>query len=245
MPESLIRAYLNNPSSDGLFVGAEKSDASVSIFYGDQWSQQANIRVAIAQPPQTAPWIVLDTYAIDLNVSLTDPVAPPQTVTVTNAGTGSLAWTASESPDVSWLSLSGASGGDGGSFTVNIDVTGQSPGTISTTIEVADAAANNSPQVINVTVDVLSSPEPVIELVPDTINLSLAPIDPAPAPIAVTVNNVGLGTLSWTAAENPAETWMSLTSASGSDGDAFNVVVDHAGLSRKVARLGPVVCIKG
>ncbi|HUW82310.1 MAG TPA: Calx-beta domain-containing protein, partial [Phycisphaerae bacterium] len=232
VPESLIRSYLDNPSSDGFFVGAQKTDGYVNVFYGDQWGQQANIRVSIDQPPQTAPWITLDKYSIDLNVSLTDPVAPPQTVTVTNAGTGSLSWTASENPNVTWMSLQNASGGHGDSFNVLIDVTGLSPGDYSSSVEVTDNSANNSPQVVAVNVTVLPTTEPVIELVPDTLDLSLAPIDPAPAPIPVTVNNVGLGTLSWTAAENPDETWMSLTSASGSDGDAFNVVIDHSGLSR-------------
>ncbi len=232
VPESLIRSYLDNPSSDGFFVGAQKTDGYVNIFYGDQWGQQANVRVSIDQPPQTAPWITLDTYLIDLNVSLTDPVAPPQAVTVTNAGTGTLAWTATENPNVTWMSLQNPSGGHGDSFNVLIDVTGLSPGDYSSSVEVADASANNSPQVVAVNVTVLPSADPVIELVPDTLDVSLAPVDPAPAPIPVTVNNVGLGTLSWTAAENPDETWMSLTSASGSDGDAFNVVIDHAGLSR-------------
>ena len=232
VPESLIRAFLANPSADGFFVGAEKSDGYISIFYGDQWGQEGNIRVAIDQPPQTAPWIVLSTHSIDTEVSLTDPVLAPITMTVTNAGSGSLSWTASEAPGVAWLSLSGASGSDDDTFDVLIDVTGQSPGTLTTTIEVADGSANNSPQVIDVEVTVLASPDPIIELSPTSIDVSIPANDPAPAPIAVTVNNVGLGTLSWSASENPNETWMSLTSATGSDGDAFDVVIDHAGLAR-------------
>jgi hypothetical protein len=231
VPESLIQAYLDNTSSDGLFVGAEKTDADINIFYGDQWSQQANIRVTIGQPPQDAPWIVLDKTSIDLTVALSDPVASPVTVTVTNAGVGSLAWTASENPNETWMSLQSASGSDGDSFDVLVDVTGQSVGTLTGTIEVSDSNANNNPQLIAVTVDVLASQLPVIELVPASLDLQIPSGDPAPAPIPVTVNNIGFPSLSWTATVQGSPSWLWVTSNTGSDGDAFNVNVDHTSLA--------------
>jgi len=231
VPESFIRAFLNNPSSDCFFVGAEKSDAETLVFYNDQWGQDADIRITIEQPPQTAPWLVLSTHELDTIVPLTSPTPTPTTVTVTNAGTGSLSWTASENPGVSWLSLSTPSGSDDDTFNIQIDVTGQSVGTYNTTVEVADPAANNPTQVIDVQVQVLATPDPIIELSPASIDVSVSSSASAPSPIAVTVDNVGLGTLSWTASESPNETWMSLSSTTGSDGDAFNVSIDHTGLA--------------
>ena len=230
VPESLIAAYLANTSADFLFVGAEKTDAGTDVFYGDQWSERANIRVVIDTPPQTAPWIVVETYGIDVLVPLTAPVLPVQTVTVTDAGTGALSWTAGESPAVSWLSISGGSGGDGGSFDVQVDVTGMTAGTYTTTINVSDPAANNNPQSIPVKVTVLDSAQPLIALSPGSIAINVGNTSPVLAPIPVTVTNSGLGTLSWTASVQGVVSWLSVSSATGGDGDAFNVNINHTSL---------------
>jgi len=232
VPESLIQSFLNNPGAKVLFVGAEQDTGDVvEIFYGDQWSERANIRVVIDTPPQDAPWIVVDTTGVDLLVPLTDPVATPQTVTVTDAGDGTLAWTATESPDVSWLTLGTPSGGDGGSFTIQIDVTGQATGTQNTVIEVADPTANNTPVQIPVEVVVLATPSPIIDLDPSALNVNL-PTTASPPAIPVTVNNAGMATLDWAATVTSGASWLSVTDPNGSDGDAFTVNIDHTALPR-------------
>lgn len=232
VPESLITAYLDNPSSDGLFASAK--NGPVDIYSGDQWSQQANLRVEITQPPQTAPWITLTPAKIELTQALTHPIADPQDVTVTNAGTGTLSWTASEAPDQTWMSLQNASGGGGDSFQVLINVTGLSPGQYSGAVEVSDPGANNDPQILPVNITVLLTQLPVLELLPDSLSYQVATLDPPPAAQSVTVNNVGFGSLSWSAAVQGSPTWIWLTSATGSDGDSFDVQVDHTSLSRGI-----------
>ncbi len=228
VPESLVCEYMHNAGALGLFVSSAETTA-LNIHANNQWSHQANIRVVVAQPPQAAPWIGLDTHLIDLTVAQTSPTAN-QVVTVTNAGSGTLSWTAAESPDVGWLSLSSASGGHNDTFTANIDVTGLNTGTYTTKILVSDAGAANSPQEVLVRVKVVPSVAPIIVLSPAGIDVSLAPSDPVYTQ-PVTVNNDGLNPLSWTAAEQGSVSWLSVTNGSGSDGDAFNVNIDPAGLT--------------
>ena len=61
VPESLINAYLQNSGALGLFASST-SATGLNIHANDQWSHQANIRVVVQQPPQTAPWIGLNMF---------------------------------------------------------------------------------------------------------------------------------------------------------------------------------------
>ena len=77
-----------------------------------------------------------------------------QSVTVNNSGSGTLAWTAAENPDVSWLSITApGTGGNGGAFTVNVNKTGLAAGVYTATIRVTDGGASNSPQSLPVTLN--------------------------------------------------------------------------------------------
>jgi len=239
VPESLITAYLDNPSADGLFVGARKSDGYVVVFGYDQWGGAADIRVQISQPPQTGPWIALDPPRVEQTMALDNPVAPPIPVTVRNAATGSLAWTAVEQPDRGWMNLAGASGGDGDAFQILIDVTGLSPGEYEGTVVVSDPAANNDPQMLVVRLRVFASQVPVIELAPASLTLQARASDPPPAATPVTVNNVGFGSLNWTATVVGGPLgWLWLTDAAGTDGESFLVHVDPTGLPSGVYTAG-------
>jgi hypothetical protein len=234
VPESMIEAFLANPDAKILFVGAERlgTDGREEVFYGDQWGERANIRLAIDVPPQTAPWIALSTFSVDQVVALTDPVAPVQTVTVTDGGSGTLAWTAAESPDVPWLTLMTPTGGPGSSFGIAINVTGQTPGTYSTTVQVADPTAGNTPQTVVVRVTVLETATPVIALDRSSISLSIGASAAAPTVVPVKVTNAGMGSLNWTATVQGSPAWLSVTNASGIAGGSFNVNVDQTKVVR-------------
>ena len=130
VPESLITHYLRNPSADGMFVSATKKDGYVNVFGYDQWGGSADIRVVIDAPPAGAPWITPSPGTLTQLLSLDDPVSPPLSVTVNNAGSGTLAWTAAEAPDVPWITLTNASGSDGDAFEVTIDAGSLTPGRV-------------------------------------------------------------------------------------------------------------------
>jgi len=181
--EALIEHYIN---SDALllFAGASGDVPEVTVFGANQWGGAADIRVEFAQPPQTAPWIYASPNRFDLMMSLADPVSAPQGVTVTNAGIGTLAWTAAEAPEQTWMSLANASGGDGDSFQITVDVTSLSVGDYSGKVEVTDPNANNSPVPVQVNVSVFATQSPQIQLVPDTLAFVAPVADPIPPSVA-------------------------------------------------------------
>ncbi len=227
--EELIENYIDG-NALLLFAGGV-GDTSVDVFGAAQWGGGADIRVRIGQPPQTAPWIYASPNSFELTMALTDPVSAPQVVTVTNPGTGTLSWTAAEAPEQTWISLTNASGSDGDSFQIILDVSTLTPGDYAGKIEVSDAAANNGPVDVWVDVSVFATQSPQMELVPDALAFVAPAGDPIPPSQAVTVNNVSFGTLAWTATPDPNDAWLSVTNGSGSDGDSFDVHVNATGLS--------------
>jgi FtsP/CotA-like multicopper oxidase with cupredoxin domain len=80
---------------------------------------------------------------------------PAQTVVVSNAGGGTLSWTASTAQ--TWLSVTPASGTGQGLLTIGILPGGLTPGTYNGTISVAAAGASNTPQAISVKLTVAAA----------------------------------------------------------------------------------------
>ncbi|MBD3337770.1 MAG: hypothetical protein GF353_01590, partial [Candidatus Lokiarchaeota archaeon] len=100
------------------------------------------------------PYITATPTALTFSATQNESNPPFQSITVTNSGGGTLAWTAAENPNVSWLSLSNTSGGDGDAVNVSVDIAGLDVGTYSTDIEIEDPAASNSPVPVAVTLNV-------------------------------------------------------------------------------------------
>jgi hypothetical protein len=80
---------------------------------------------------------------------------PTQSYRISNTGTGTLNWTATD--DAEWLSCSPDSGMNGAEVTVSVDPTGLAAGSYTATITVADPLATDSPQTIGVTLTVKNS----------------------------------------------------------------------------------------
>ncbi len=233
VPESLIMHYLRNPSADGLFVGSRKTDGDIDVFGYDQWGGSVDIRVEIAPPPQTAPWITPTPATLTLMMHGGDPISPPYSVAVNNAGSGMLSWTAAEAPEVPWITLANPSGSNGDTFDVTIDVTDMTPGEYSGRIDITDAAAANAPASVWIDLTVFASGSPQIELAPSELNMDLAPSAAPPAAMPVVVDNPAFGVLNWTASVVDAPVgWLSLSNTTGSDGDTLLVHVDHTGVAR-------------
>ncbi|MDB6086160.1 MAG: hypothetical protein JWN43_4041, partial [Gammaproteobacteria bacterium] len=77
---------------------------------------------------------------------------PPQTVSISNTGGGSLSWTASV--NVPWLTVTPASGTAPSTLTASANTAGLAPGTYSGAISIASPGAKNTPQQIPVTLTV-------------------------------------------------------------------------------------------
>jgi hypothetical protein len=167
---------------------------------------------------QNLEWVgpVIGLSSAALSFSLEEGGNPQtQLLSVSNQGGGTLNWSASE--DRWWLEISPASGSLGPGQSTNISVTvsdldltgGQYQGVIT----VSDPNALNSPLTASVTLDYVQKPR--IGLSASSLAFSTDEgIDPPPQ--ALTITNVGGGTLNWTATEG-AE-WLALSRLSGSLG---------------------------
>ena len=110
-----------------------------------------------------SPLLVPVTLAVKtaaLSVNPSSPVTlfgapgfnPSQSISITNAGTGSLAWTASV--DSSWASLSATSGTAPGSSTLTADTTGLAAGSYTGNLTVNSADVGNGPITVPLTLNV-------------------------------------------------------------------------------------------
>jgi hypothetical protein len=234
-PEDLLVQYIKNTSATGLFASAKTAyDATLNVYQNQNLG--SDIRVRIDAPPPGVPWmnavIAGDPHTLWVSRTIIQGAGTVNvSVQVNNATTGTLAWTAAESPDATWLSLTSASGGNGATFQMTLDATGIAVGTYSTAVVITDNGSGNKTVTIPVTLTVQSA-SPVIQLVPASLTFQASPTGPNPASQSVTVNNSGSGTLSWTAAENPNVAWLSITPpGTGGNGGTFQVNVDKTGLT--------------
>jgi len=153
-----------------------------------------------------------------------------QSLTITNTGPGTLAWTASSNS--AWLTLNNASSASGtnlGSVGVRVNPAGLSVGTHSGLITIVGTGAANSPQMVTVSFDVTAAPTPTIGLSATTLSFSAVQGGSNPANKTISVSNSGSGTLNWTATENAS--WLSLSPASGTGSGTISVAVNTSGLS--------------
>jgi hypothetical protein len=153
-----------------------------------------------------------------------------QSLTITNTGPGTLAWTASSNS--AWLTLNNATSASGtnlGSVGIRVNPAGLSVGTHSGLITIVGTGAANSPQMVTVSFDVTAAPTPTIGLSATTLSFSAVQGGSNPANKTISVSNSGSGTLNWTATENAS--WLSLSPASGTGSGTISVAVNTSGLS--------------
>ncbi len=181
----------------------------------------------------TAPLLELspDTVRFRILQKLGDP--EPQPIVIDNSGSGVLTWNASES--VSWMSLDATNGTQGETLFVNISTADLIPGDNSAAVEFISSEAANSPETVWVYAELLDGLS-CIDPVPDSFIFN--------ATAGATLNgltriqNSGDGSLGWTAI--PADNWIDIDRASGSDNDTINITIEtstlatgyhHSGLS--------------
>lgn len=149
----------------------------------------------------------------------------PKTFSISNAGGGTLAWTASNT--AAWLILSPASGTNSGTVTASIAANSLAAGTYSTTVTVSAPGATTKtiPVTLTLTAATLS---PVIGL--NTTSLGFAGTVGGANPSAQTIgiSNAGGSTLAWTAGDNVI--WLTLSPLSGTNAGTITATVNLAGL---------------
>ena len=107
--------------------------------------------LTVDPPPPPVLSVTPATLAFTATVGGTDPAA--KTVAVSNTGSGSMSWTASE--NATWLSVSPGSGTNAGTVTATPTIAGLAVGTYTTDVTfTAPPGATGSPKTVTVTLTV-------------------------------------------------------------------------------------------
>jgi Concanavalin A-like lectin/glucanases superfamily/Viral BACON domain len=180
-----------------------------------------------AQAPPPPP--ALSVTPASLSFTGTQGGASPaaKTLAVSNAGGGTLNWTASET--ASWLAVSPAGGTNNGTITVTPNITGLTAGTYNTDVTVSAAGAGGSPKTIPVTFTVNPPAPPSLSVTPTSLSFSATQGGSSPAGKSLTIANTGGGSMSWTASDDAA--WLSVSPASGTNNGTVTVTADVTGLA--------------
>ncbi|UCH98278.1 MAG: hypothetical protein JSV88_15935 [Candidatus Aminicenantes bacterium] len=99
-----------------------------------------------------SPVISLNKSQLNFNCYESGPSPSSQAFTISNSGTGTLNWAVTD--NAGWLNCTPGSGTGTGTVTVSVDSTGLSAGTCTAAITVSSSNASNSPQTVNVTLNV-------------------------------------------------------------------------------------------
>jgi hypothetical protein len=150
-----------------------------------------------------------------------------QIINITNAGGGTLNWTAAKNQ--AWLSMSPASGTAPGGLILSAALAGLSAGTYTDTVTISAANAGaSSPKTIAVTFTVGAVAPPSLTVSPAALSFSGTVGGANPAAQSVAIGNSGSGSFSWTASKT--QSWLGLSAASGSSSATVSVSVSTASL---------------
>lgn len=153
------------------------------------------------QPPPLAQNPVLQVMPTTLSFigeARRNPLS--QTLQITNAGTGTLIWSASA--DQFWISLSPSSGTAPSTITVSVNATLLTAGSYQGRITISALGAQGSPATVFVTLTLIegSTQSPILYVSPGFLSFQGEEGGRDPAPQTLMITNIGSGTMNWTAA---------------------------------------------
>lgn len=173
----------------------------------------------------TPPTLAVNVNSLSYSAIINGSNPPAQNISVSNSGTGSLNWSASS--NASWLNLSPASGTNSGTIQASPSISGLAGGTYNATITVSAPGANGNPQVIGVTLVVSG---PILSVNPASVSWNGFVGSANPSPVTLNITNPGAGVLNWSSTVSPANSWLSLSSSSGTAPSTTNVQANISGL---------------
>ncbi len=190
------------------------------------YPQMVSGRIRIGNPPDPAH-IVLFPTAMTFEGKVGFPDPPSQSLNISNSGGGAMSWTTSHSQ--SWTSVNPPSGTAPSITAVRAASSGLPVGTYYDTVVVSSPTADNSPQLLPVTLHVVTMP-PTIRFNPTQFSVSAVQggANPADKKLAIWTDVPG-SVLTWTV--NHASSWLTLTPASGAPPDSVTLQFDITGLS--------------
>lgn len=197
-----------NPA--GLSVGTHTGLITIIGTGATNSPQTVTVNFDVTAAP--TPTIGLSATALSFSAVQGGSNPANKTISVSNSGSGTLNWTATE--NANWLSLSPASGTGAGTISVAVNTSGLSVGTISTPITIAASGATNTPQTVTVSLTITAAAvPPAIGVTPGSLTFTAQQGGGNPTPQSLAVRNTGGGTLTWTVSNNAA--WLSHSPTSG------------------------------
>ncbi len=237
-PQPTLPSSPVNPTpfaSVGQLSAAPQSGSSSGSSYPRKLTQRPEVAGILAPPAQAAsppppsPTIGLSPTSLTFNGVQGGTNPSDQTVSVTNAGGGTMSWSAGS--NAGWLILTTASGSTApGTLTASVNLAGLAAGTYNATITVTAVGATNTPRTAPVTLTVTAAPvPPTIGLSPSNLSFTGVQGGANPSAQTVSVSNTGGGTLNWSVSDSAA--WLTLSPASGTAPSSATASVSTSGLT--------------
>jgi hypothetical protein len=204
-------------SSSGLAAGTYRDTVVVTAAGASGSPDSIPVTLTVFQPVLVvSPAVVPDSANVGTTASRTT------TLHVTNAGNGTLSWTATKT--ASWVGLSKTSGGAPDSVMVTLSPASLPAGTQRDTIVFSSPEANNSPIKVPVQFNIL---QPALSVTPATLADSAIQGDTTSRVKTLTVANTGRGNLSWSATRDSA--WITLSPSSAPAPSTLTVTLHPGG----------------
>lgn len=135
----------------GLAAGTYTAAVTISASGAANTPQAIPVSLTLSPAPTSNPVISLNVPSLTFTGTSGASNPSAQSFTISNTGTGTLAWTAGD--NAAWLSLSPASGTNTGTVAAAVTLTGLSAGTYSGTITVSATGASSKTLPVSFTVN--------------------------------------------------------------------------------------------
>jgi len=239
-----------NPTSQpgGNSTSAQVSVSSAALVQG---TYHAHITITGGSGTQNSPQIIEVTLTVSTTPTPALFISPTtltfncqqggspgaQNVTISNSGSGTLSWSSiiSYANSSGWLSINPSSNTSNNTVApVSVSSASLGQGTYHAHITITGGSGTqNSPQIIEVTLTVSTTPTPALFISPTTLTFGCQQ-GASPAAQNVTISNSGSGTLSWSSLISYANSsgWLNINPASqpGNNNTAALVSVSSASL---------------
>ncbi|MDA0180301.1 PQQ-dependent sugar dehydrogenase [Solirubrobacter phytolaccae] len=249
---AILRMYVNGDEISAEPVGGDISVGTGALRIGGNtvWSEWfsgrlddlrvydralsgTEVRVDMTRPvtcvgnPQT-PALSVAPASLSFDAQQGGAAPAAKSLELANTGAGTLNWSVAE--DAPWLHVAPASGTGAANVAVDVDPTGLAAGTHTTNVTVNATGAANAPRVVPVTFTVAPAPPgPRLGVSPSTVHFTTTAGESAPAAKTLAVENLGGGTLTWSAASDAG--WLAVAPGSGSGNGTITLTPSTSGLA--------------
>jgi uncharacterized protein (TIGR03437 family) len=161
----------------------------------------------------SAPALQLGATSLSFAYTVGGSLPGSQSFTISNSGTGTLAWTAGVATSATWLTLDSLSGTAPSTVNVSVNPGQLTAGTYTGTITITGTGASNSPATVTVTL-VVSAAAASLVVTPLSLAFAYTSGGAVPAAQNLTIANGGGGTFTWVA--STSADWVAVSPSSGS-----------------------------